>query len=414
MRFVAAAGLAFAAAVGSAVGAYADEPVKVGAVYPLSGALAGAGARAKAALEIAAGIVNNPHPGLEKLPLGSGKGLPHLNGAKIEIIFADHQGNPSVGQSQVMRLASHDKAAALIGAYHSPATLTASAAAERLGVPFLVPDAAAANITGRGFKWVFRTTSIDADFAQIHGQFLTELKQSGQKIRTVAFVVENGSHGAAAAEPVRDAVRTAGFEVVADAGYAANAIDVAPLVSQLRDKKPDVVIFAGASADAALLVKTMKTLDYRPPLLLDAGDAFADPGFVASVSNLAQGAITRSAWSSGAAGSATAIVNELYKAKTGRNLDDSGARIMQGFFVLADAIDRAGSAEPAAIRKALHETDLKPDQLIVGYRGVKFDDTGQNALASSYLMQLRGKEYVAVWPEAAGAAKLELPYKGWQ
>ena len=123
MRFVVAAGLALAAAFGSAAGAGAGEPVKIGAVYPLSGALAGAGARAKAAIEIAADIVNNPHPGLEKLPLGSGKGLPHLNGAKIEIVFADHQGNPSVGQSQVMRLASHDKAAALIGAYQSPATL---------------------------------------------------------------------------------------------------------------------------------------------------------------------------------------------------------------------------------------------------------------------------------------------------
>jgi branched-chain amino acid transport system substrate-binding protein len=61
----------------------------------------------------------------------------------------------------------------------------------------------------------------------------------------------------------------------------------------------------------------------------------------------------------------------------------------------------------------LRETDLEPDQLIVGYRGVKFDETGQNALAASYLIQLRGKDYIAVWPQGA-AAKLELPYKGWQ
>lgn len=398
----------------AAGGAGAQDAVKIGAIYPLTGAAASAGARAKAAIEVAADVVDTPHPGLEKLPLGAGQGLPHLNGAKVETIVADHQGNPSVGQSQVMRLVAHDKVAALIGAYQSLVTLAASAAAERLGVPFLVPEATAPAITGRGFKGVFRTTAVGADFARSDAQFLTELKQAGQKIQTVAFVVEVGDDGATASAPVRDALQAAGFEVAADIGYAANATDLAPLVSQLRDKKPDAVIFAGAAAGAALFIKTMKTFDYRPPLLIDAGSAFSDPAFVASVGNLAQGAIASSAWSMGAAGSASAVVNGLYKAKTGQNLDDTNARIMQGFLVLAEAIDRAGSADPAAIRKALRETDLKPDQLIVGYRGVKFDDTGQNALAASYLIQLRGKEYVAVWPEAAGAAKLELPYKGWQ
>jgi branched-chain amino acid transport system substrate-binding protein len=185
-------------------------------------------------------------------------------------------------------------------------------------------------------------------------------------------------------------------------------------VSQLRDQKPDAVIFAGAAAGAVLFVKTMTTLDYRPPLLIDAGSGFSDPAFVASVGNLAQGVIAHSDWNVGASGSATAIVNDLYKAKTGQNPDDTNARIMQGFLVLAEAIDRAGSADPAAIRKALRETDLKPDHMIVGYRGVKFDETGQNALAASYLIQLQGKQYAAVWPQATAAAKLVLPYKGWQ
>ena len=55
---------------------------------------------------------------------------------------------------------------------------------------------------------------------------------------------------------------------------------------------------------------------------------------------------------------------------------------MQGFFVLVDAIDRAGSTDPAKIQAALKATDLKPEQLIMGYKGVKFDDKGQNILAA--------------------------------
>ena len=104
----------------------------------------------------------------------------------------------------------------------------------------------------------------------------------------------------------------------------------------------------------------------------------------------------------------------MYKAKTGRDLDDTSARNMQSFFALADAIDRAGSTEPEKIRQALQATDLKPEQLMMGYRGVRFDATGQNVLASTYLIQLKGKAYQLVWPQAVAATKLEWPMKGWK
>ena len=94
----------------------------------------------------------------------------------------------------------------------------------------------------------------------------------------------------------------------------------------------------------------------------------------------------------------------MYKKKSGGDdLDDTAARQMQGFFVLVDAIDRAGSTEPAKIQAALKATDLKPDQLIMGYKGVKFDDKGQNILASGLVIQLQdGENYVPVWPKATG------------
>ena len=82
----------------------------------------------------------------------------------------------------------------------------------------------------------------------------------------------------------------------------------------------------------------------------------------------------------------------MFKAKTGDEMDDTSARSMQAMFVLADAINRAGSAEPAKIQKALQETDLKPEQLMMGYRGVKFDETGQNMLPSDLLIQLQRQE----------------------
>jgi branched-chain amino acid transport system substrate-binding protein len=406
------AALAIAVAMTFGGAARANDFVRIGAIYPLSGPFAPIGNDAMAAIETAADIVDTPHPGLEALPLGTGQGLPNFD-TLIQVISADHQSNPSVAQSQARRLITQDRVVAMIGGGQSPVTLAMTALTERYRIPFLVPDSTAPTITGRGFKRIFRTTPLATDFASGYARFLAGLKQGGSKVDTIALVFDNTDRGTAMSAALREALKAAGFTVI-DIGYQPNATDLSAQVQQLREKNPDAAIFLSNSADAGLFVKTMKNLNYRPPLMIGDDEGFSDPGFIAANGNLAQGLIDRSVWSPGLPGSAAAIVNELYKKKTGRDLDDASARVLQGFLVLADAINRAGSTEPEAIQKALQDTDLRPEQLIVGYNGVRFDETGQNILAATYLTQLQGKTYTAVWPAANAPGKLMLPYKGWE
>jgi branched-chain amino acid transport system substrate-binding protein len=181
----------------------------------------------------------------------------------------------------------------------------------------------------------------------------------------------------------------------------------------LKEKRSDVVIFISYTADSILYMKTMKSLDYRPPMIIGDDTGFSDPSFIPAVHDIAQGVMNRSAWAIGKPGSTTDKIDQMYKAKTGRDLDDTSARNMQGFFALADAINRAGSTDPEKIRDALAATDLKPDQLMMGYQGIKYDATGQNILAATYLIQLHGTQYQLVWPEGAATAKLQWPMSGW-
>ena len=51
---------------------------------------------------------------------------------------------------------------------------------------------------------------------------------------------------------------------------------------------------------------------------------------------------------------------------------------------------------------------------MMGYRGVKFDATGQNIEAATDLIQLHSKAYQAVWPEKSATAPLQWPMKGWK
>ncbi len=405
--------VAVALSVAAGVPSHAADAVKIGVIYPLTGNAASAGQSAKDAVDMAADIVNTAHPELKNLPLGPTAGLPNLGGAKIELDEADHQGNPQVGQQQTLRLITQDHVAAMLGSYHSSVTLVATAVAERQGIPFLVADSVAANITGRGFKWTFRTTPYAPDFAKAYAQFLTDLKKSGTRINNVAVVNENTDYGTSVAASILDAAKAANIPVAAQIAYNANSSDVNAQVLQLKSTNPDAVIFVSYTSDIILYFKTMKNFDYLPPVIIGDDSGFSDPSFIPNVGDLAQGAINRSAFDIGKPGTNSYIIDQMFKAKYGRDLDDTSARWMQGFFVLADAINRAGSTEPDKIQAALKATDLKPDQLMIGYNGVKFDDTGQNILASTFLIQLKGKEYVSVWPADRATNKIELPMKGW-
>jgi len=417
MNFKHVTGLFCAAAMFLALGSGAqaqDKVIKIGVIMPMSGGTASIGAHAKAALEVAMDIINNAHPELGNLPLAKNAGLAGLGGAKIEAVFADNQGNPATGQNQALRLITEEKVAAVFGSYQSGVTLTSSAIAEKYGVPFLNSESVAANLTERGFKWFFRTTPIATDFAKIYVDFLADIKAQGAKTDAVAVVHDNTEYGTSVANTIAGAFKEKGQPIALDIAYPVNATDLQGQVLQLKDKKPDVVIMISYTSDAILFAKTMQLLDNKAAVLLADDAGYSDPSFTKAVGKISQGGFNRSSRAVGPPGSASAIIAEMYKKKSGEEMDDTVARQMQGFFVLADAIDRAGSTEPAKIQAALRATDLKPEQLMIGYKGVKFDDKGQNILASGAIIQLQdGENYVAVWPKANAEKAPVLPYKGW-
>ena len=417
MRFKHVLGLLCAASISVALMGTAtaqDKTVKIGAIYPLSGNAASAGVHGKAAIETAIDIINNAHPELGNLPLAKNAGLAGLGGAKVEAIFADNQGSPAAGQNQALRLITEEKVIALNGAYQSGITLTTSAISEKYGIPYVNGESVAASLTERGFKWFFRVTPVASDFAKIYLDFLKDMKAAGAKTDNIAIVHENTEYGTSVASVITSVFKENGLGIAQDIAYSANTTDVQSQVLQLKDKKPDVVIMISYTSDAILYAKTFQALDYKPTMMIADNAGFSDPSTLKAVGKQIQGIFNRSSWSVGPPGSPSALIAEMYKKKSGDEMDDTAARQMQGFFVLCEAIDRAGSTDPAKIQAALKATDLKPEQLMMGYKGVKFDDKGQNVLAAGVIIQLQdGENYIAVWPKANAGKAPVMPYKGW-
>ncbi|MGZ3580135.1 MAG: ABC transporter substrate-binding protein, partial [Syntrophales bacterium] len=128
-----------------------SKVIKIGAVYPLTGNIASTGLDCKRGAELAVDIINSKYN--LNLPLAKVEGLPNLGGAKIELVFADTKGEPKNGMSETERLISQEKVVAIIGAYQSSVTKTASQATERLKVPYVCSDSSSPTLTERGLQY---------------------------------------------------------------------------------------------------------------------------------------------------------------------------------------------------------------------------------------------------------------------
>ncbi len=163
MKFKHVLGLLCAASISAALAGAAcaqDKTVKIGAIFPMSGGAASIGVHAKAAIETAMDIINNPHPELGNFPLAkNGWSCPALGGAKVEVVFADNQGSPATRPEQALRLdhgreGGRDHRRLSVGASRSPRARSRKNTAFPLSTASRSPP----NLTERGFKWFFRVT----------------------------------------------------------------------------------------------------------------------------------------------------------------------------------------------------------------------------------------------------------------
>ena len=398
------------------------EAVKIGAIYPLTGSAAAIGTEIKQAVELAADIVNNSYD--IDLPFARGEGLPGLGGAPIEVVFADSKGSPETGLAEAERLIEMEGVVALIGCYHSSVTTTASFAAERLGIPFLNPESTHPLLTERGFKWFFRNTPHDYTFSETFFKFLEDLKEKEgldhSEIENVALLYEDTLFGVGVSDAEKDLIAKkypagAEYNIVADIAYPSEAASVTSEVMKLKAANPDIVFMASYISDALLFQKEFKVLDFNPKAILAMDAGHIHPDFVSTLGADANYIFTRDVWSLDlrVMYPLIGIVNDIYYERHGKNMDGTTARSFTGLMTIADAINRAGSTEPEAIREALVETDIPPEDLIVPWKGVKFDETGQNMYGEGVISQIIDESWHTVYPSEFALRDWVYPQPTW-
>lgn len=384
-----------AAAVGASAPAHAADPVKVGYIIPLS---------SSAASSIGRDMSRATHLAVKHI--NDAGGIQSMGGAKIELLEVDSRGDPEIAITEAERLISSAKVSALIGAFQSSVTFPATAVAEKNQVPWIVDLAAKKEITERGYQYVFRPTQVPASYnAQSMVDFVKYANETtGKAAKSVAILYENTDWGQDMAITLREGFKKNGLEIVLDEAYPPNSPDLRPLILKVKGRKPDIVTVTSYAADAVQIHKLLAQMRVGGMAYIGSAAGQIDSNFVSLVGEKTANTIyTTNGWAGYDSVINTPFAKRFWDEFVAAYKVEPNELSVSAYgavWVLKDALERAASADPKAIRDALATTKLVDTDItrLLGY-DIVIDETGQNVEKRYVMQQIDGTQYRTVWPE---------------
>ena len=418
--------LAVALSTGFGMARAQPREVKIGVIYPLSGPVAHAGNMSKDAVALCADYVNNKWDKLP-IPIGKWEGIPGLDGAKIKLIFADHRGEPDRGADLAKKLIIDEKVVGICGCYHSSVTKTVSTVCERSKIPMINPESTSPELTKRGYQWFFRATPHDRIFVRDFFEFLELLTQGKvpgvravpkEAIDEIGACTENTEWGAGTRDVIREFAKKHGYKIVSDVTYPHESPDLTAEVRTLLAPKPETLMFASYISDAILLTKTMKEFKAKANIFWSQDVGFYQPKYMETFGPAINGILNRTVFSKKlfAVKPVAKHINVEFKKRAGVDFMGTSARAFTGMQAWAYVLNKAGSTDPEAIRKAAETIQIPGKELIVPWKGIKFEDVGgetnQNTWSSGLIVQYQKEEPEIVFPLDVATAKFLYPWPG--
>jgi branched-chain amino acid transport system substrate-binding protein len=406
-----------------ATGANPSE-VLIGSVLPLTGNFASLGQQYHWAAQTVEDIVNNDYPDLN-VPLGPGKGFSGLGGVPMKLIVRDDQSRGDLARTIVEQLITVNKVHWINGEGTSGNTSIIQPVVESYGIPMSCHPCASPTLTEKNMKWFFRTGPHDKVMVASVFSFLKEWPQHGgpKDLKTVALFTCDNLFCQDNRKVATDLAPKAGFTIVLDLTTKTGATTFASEVQRLQQANPDVVFNVQYPAETNVFQADMQRAGWTPKVMTTSNGAYSDQTWLEAQKKTNGGAgwLGRDPTAIDLASQKPAWkkVNEIYKKYSrGQTMGELAMREITGMLWMADVINRAKSVEPAALAKAAHETDMKPDQMIIDYKGIKFDKTNQNELATGVVTQIGwdGEKHT-IWPwDVAVKADFKplFPNPSWQ
>ncbi|MCF2132735.1 MULTISPECIES: branched-chain amino acid ABC transporter substrate-binding protein [Mycetohabitans] len=330
--------LAALSVAGSVAYAQQAEQVKVGFAAPMTGAQAHYGKDMQNGIVLAIEDFNATKPVIDGKPV------------QIVLDTGDDQADPRTGTTVAQKLVD-DGIKGMLGHFNSGTTIPASRIYANAGIA-QIAMATAPEYTHQGYKTTFRMMTSDTQQGLVAGTFAAKTL----KLKKIVIIDDRTAYGQGLADQFEKAAKSSGAKIL-DREYTNDkAVDFKAILTKVKSMMPDLVYYGGADAQAGPMVKQMKALGIKAPLM--AGEMVKTDTFLKLASDAANGTI---------ASLAGLPLGEMpggkdyvakYKKRFGEDVQTYSPYAYDGAMAMFEAMKKANSTDPAKYLPALAKTDM--------------------------------------------------------
>ena len=374
------------------IGGAQPAAVKVGIIHPVTGFVAFAGSQGRFGATMAVDDINKAG------------GIKAMGGAKLDPLFGDSQSKVEVGVAEVEKM-NEAGVAAYIGCYQSPVGIAASQAASKYNTPFLIDVGASDLIVSRGLKNVFR---LKPGFGVCVDQGIAALgamnKAAGNPAKSAVIVHESGEFGTGTAKLLAGKLPSIGIEAKEVIGHDNPTRNFDNIALRIRSVAPDIVMMSNYQNEYVLLVRTLFQQKVNLAGMFSVLGGGFNYKFAKEQPEVSQYMMDTNHWYNPKSEKAQALKKRVEA--TGKEFTFEVYLAYTVVGLLADSLERAGSADKEKLTAALASSTYKAD--LMPYGPTKFVN-GQNEGAKAAVLQANKGDIQVIAPDEFAEVKGVFP-----
>ncbi|NIR29101.1 MAG: amino acid ABC transporter substrate-binding protein [Gammaproteobacteria bacterium] len=333
----------------------------------------------------------------------------------LKIIYYDDESTPARGAQLAERLINQDGVRFLLGPYSSGLTKAIAPVTEKHEIPMVEANGASRSLFTQGYRYLFAVLSTSEQYLESAVALAAELtrERGGDPSELkVAMAFENDPFSQDVRAGVVEDAREHGMDIVVDDKLPPELNDMSATLTKVRALQPDILVVSGHAKGAALAIRQVSEMRVYVPMLAlthcDSADVIGKFGQAAEHAACASQWDRSLSYSDEVFGSAEDFA-QLFEQTYGYVPPYQAAESAAAVLVFMDALERAGSTDPRAVRDALAKTDIQ-----TFYGNVNFDETGKNVAKPMVLYQVQDGQYRVVAPRRWADSEIVYPRPKWQ
>ncbi len=320
--------------------AAAAEPIKIGAVFSVTGP---------------ASFLGEPERNTAQMVVDEMNAAGGLLGRPVELVVYDDETDVNKAVLAVDKLLKKDGVVAVIGPTTSGNTLAVMGKFAKAEVP-LISCSAAEKITSPVDPWVFKVAPSDRHAVE---KLLDLAKARGQK--RLAIITVSDGFGQAGREVLKELIPAKGFELTADEIYGPKDTDMTAQLTKIKAQNPDAVICWGTNPGPAVIARGRLQLGLTMPLYMSHG--VASKKFIELAGDAAEGLVlpagrlivAEQVAASHPQKKVLMTYTADYQARFKQPVSTFGGHAYDSLWLIAEAVKLGKSAKPADIRASLEK-----------------------------------------------------------